>query len=754
MTLSRRQSVVALICLFIIAFAVRAYYPPHNPDPWLTRTQNFKTAVETQDWAETFQRRHPGFTTLAIGGAALQIYDMFEPQTRALFQWAVPPYTTEYGWSVSVGVWGLSLVISGLIVAIVWLLQRLADWPTALAAAVLLTFSPFSLAHGRSYHVDGLVSTCMLLSAISMLLQIKTGKYRYLFLSGIAGGLAFLSKTPSLFLIPFTLLVLVRQLVGRLSSGWTDHQDNWPRWILAEIWQTLLLPMLIWLLMAALMFALWPAMWIQPGQVLSNMFTGTQIHVNKPHGNPRFFAGRIHYDHPGFRLYPLLLIFNSTFLTIIFLVAALGLYTFWRRTRPPLQSKYFWLVVSYVVFFTLQMSIGAKQSERYILPAYLALDVLAAIGIGGIIDLMLRALAGRHELLYRYFPSLVIGLVATSLIGMVIRYAPDYSAHHNYLLGGNPVAVAMVEVGSGQDAGTAHIGSYLNRYAQADTDIVAVDGNSRAMAMYYKGQIESIKGLDQEADFYLFSLEIRQRDLGGSGWEEVWRAHKDCVPVLTVSFDGVEYMRLYAEQSEASLPVIAIRHGGRGFIALAWIWTVGMVLAVKWALRKKTRAKVLNTVPPQAEDDAHLSSLKSWFDPLFYTLLAVLIIQLAGAQTMWSHTSNNPVILGRYDLDYFVLLAVYHLMIVGWITLIGCFVASTIRHEYRKIARFQKLFSNRFLNIGVVSLAWAVALPIVFVLTTRGVVQSMAVTGVVVTLLISTVLFLAHTFGLLFQART
>ncbi|NIO70894.1 MAG: hypothetical protein GTN71_18130, partial [Anaerolineae bacterium] len=64
------------------------------------------------------------------------------------------------------------------------------------------------LALSRVIHHDALSTTFMALSLLSFMVYLRGHRpFLYLALSGLTAGLAFLSKSPSLFLVPFTALL-------------------------------------------------------------------------------------------------------------------------------------------------------------------------------------------------------------------------------------------------------------------------------------------------------------------------------------------------------------------------------------------------------------------------------------------------------------------------------------------------------------------------------------------------------------------
>lgn len=588
MTLSRRVVAVLLFVLFVVSFLTRAYYPISRPSQWMRRAQRYNIAVDTGDWASTYQSRHPGVTTMMVGGLALRIFDSVAgTPAEKIFDWATPPYTNQFGRWMAAGVMGLALVLAGLLVVVVLALRKLGGWPLALASGGLMTFAPFFLAQTQAFHVDGMLSTLMLLSALLVLIYAQTGQKRYLLLSGFVGGLSIISKTPGAFMVPYTGLVLLVRLAARLWPQW-NSQTGWRvRWLLAETWRELLLPGLIWLVMAALAFGVWPAMWVDPLKPLSKMFLGVADHVANPHYKPRFFAGKVILEeHPSATFYPVTMAFNSSFPTVSLLIVALLLYTVGRKRGIdlPVPPMVFWLLVAYVFFFVVQMSIGARQVDRYVLPALVMLDLLAAVGLAGAVRLLREALEKSRPLLARALPPALIGLAVVLQALVALPFMPDYGAHHNYLLGGNATASKMIEV-MGQNEGVIYVADYLNTdLAGKVSDVRVTSPAHKTLKQYYNGNIG--RGIIARSQYYLFTFSTMQRNDRPEQWQEAWdEFHAEGKqPELVVEYDGVPFLWLYPEH-ETDRQVI-IRRGWAGFVGVAWVWTVSLIAVVLWALRR------------------------------------------------------------------------------------------------------------------------------------------------------------------------
>jgi hypothetical protein len=238
------------IAIFLIAFLPRIIHPVSRTEVWADRAFHFSNAVLEQSWANTYKRYHPGVTLMWLSGAALQIYSRqhggLTGEQLLGVDFVRPGILSG---SVEAAVLPLAFVIAACIALMYPLLSRIVNRWIALTAVLLLALNPFHIAYSQVIHVDGILSMFMLISALFVLNYAHSAKRSDLVWSAIFAGLSFLTKTPSLFLIPYTGLVLGLMKMGFFQEQWEKR----PKQLLTNFVQIIPL-MTIWVIIVAAVF--------------------------------------------------------------------------------------------------------------------------------------------------------------------------------------------------------------------------------------------------------------------------------------------------------------------------------------------------------------------------------------------------------------------------------------------------------------------------------------------------------------------
>ena len=527
---------LGLLVIFLLALLPRLIYPVSRPIQWYPRSVRFWNALLDGDLSGTYQWYHPGVTTMWVAGLGLRAYAVTHGWSAQ--DLLSPPQTSgDYRpYPIEPGVAALSVFIALAIGLAYVQLTRLFGWRIATVAGLLLALDPFYLEESKILHVDASLATLMLLSMLFLIGYVQDRSRRDLILSGGLAGLAFLTKSPSAFLIPYAILtVAYRHGVGNRN---VDDPARTTPWV-ARARKTIY-ALLLWGLVAVGVFVLfWPAMWVAPGDVLSKMAKGTGFHVEIEHRNPNFFAGRVIYGDVGAFFYPATVLWKTMSVTLLSLLAVVPLLV--GRTRRERNNRRIgWLIVAYAAGFTGAMTLPAGKEMRYLLPVFPALDVLAAWGL-----VRIASAIGKRDRLERYRQAPSIIIVAALIIqgAVVLRLHPYYGTHHNFLLGGSRVAQHILPLGD-QGEGQDLAARFLAGLPRAEERMIGVHRRYEELfERIFPGRSEGLE--DPYIDYYVFAINSIQRQNRLDLWDDAWEVCQDKTPLWTASFDGVTYAWIY-----------------------------------------------------------------------------------------------------------------------------------------------------------------------------------------------------------------
>jgi len=487
---------------------------------WMFRSARFLHALLTRNPVGTFQIGAPGVITMWSGaiGIATQRYLLGRDADAWARIIALPDLNLQdqaalrdlSRFLVSAKV-PLALLGAGLVIALYLLLRQLTvHHNIALLAALLLAFDPFHLAHSRVLHTDGPETAFMVLSLLSLLIALRaadrkqTGaSQRWMLASGGLAGVAMLAKAPGLTLVPIAGLLMAAHNLDRYRTV--------SKWLVATLGMTLL-----WGIAAGLGFVLaWPAMWVAPLGTLQRMLGLAGRFARTPHID-NFFLGQ-HVRNPGPLFYPLSLVVRTTPVVWLGLLGALPLLIRPRQGWPPVRP-----MLLYGLLYVAAMTVGAKKFERYLLPVYPILDVVAAAGW---VWIAVQITKRRERIAARAAMLLAIGLQ----VGSTLPFHPYYLVYANPLLGGPRQAVQWLPAGWGE--GMDKAAAYLNQ--QEDAQVVALWGIP-GFASLFRGQAllltEPHLALADHAIVYIgdvqFGSPLTDRFYGRQQPEHVIRLHQ------------------------------------------------------------------------------------------------------------------------------------------------------------------------------------------------------------------------------------
>ncbi len=469
---------------------------------WLARSSNFISAIKTGQFSETLVAYHPGVMTMWSAGIRTFYMD---------FQLTVENLIHARFFI------GLT-VLTGLLIACFLLNRLLGQW-IALTGLVCLAYSPLFLAQTRRVHTDALAATFILLTVLLFILYCQNRhRQHYLIFSGIAFGLAVLSKSYALTLLlwfPVCMFLFreKRSLDTHIASG--IYFLNCTILTIFGLWPVFWTPIfaMMALCLGGLTFLIFRELktercplWLvgvtaiavclggfRAVQHVWLVFEKLNWAVTTPHEVEHFFLGKVVND-PGWLFYPFVLTIKST--PLMLPLAIVGCILLWKNRKQTEESKAFFRIalslVICIALFTICFSATSKKFSRYLLPTFLMLEILSAIGF-------VEVLKWGYNSLRSHFGSLqtekykTTFAVFTCTVFLIIQVVPVLTRHPYYGTYYNPcwkVTDITKIITIGDASGMDIAANYLNQKTEPRRMVVQVSPlSTHFLRRYFPGRI-------------------------------------------------------------------------------------------------------------------------------------------------------------------------------------------------------------------------------------------------------------------------
>jgi len=510
---SRAGAGAGFALLAAAALAPRLSLPGRIPlaQPlWSLRPVQFWDALLSGDLAGTLVAAHPGLTLLWICGGAQRLAGTSTTAEKEIVA------------SLTVG-----LASAALILLATWLIRcllRNQGHPESLTAAIavglLLALDPLLILLTGLVGPDGLLSLLMLAALLWMALHLDTGSKRSLIGAAVFAGLAVATKGPALLLVPLPLLLWP-------TAGGKAWRDRFMGGLKLAGFLALGVVLVTVLLL--------PAMWVEPLDVMGRLVLGqgsTESLVSAvAKGHKEYFLAST-TKSPGLHFYLVQLIFRATPLVLCGML--LGCFSpSFRRNRL------IWRTALLLLLYLVVMTLVAKKSFRYVMPAVVLIDVIGAVGLFE----LARDLAARLR-------RPAIRLVPWALIGVqgawVLAGAPYYEYRLNPLAGGPRAAASAVELGWG--AGMEQVHALLVSEADRLDRVIYWSGEyGRSGLSGPKLVSDRVQWMGRDpggagADCHVYWIRELQRQKKKRGADRAWLCRG--VRSLTVTIGGLEVARV------------------------------------------------------------------------------------------------------------------------------------------------------------------------------------------------------------------
>lgn len=514
---------------------------------WVISSANFYYAVTHRDFENTYFEYHPGVTNMWIFSTAMHVYfpeyrgygQGFFDQRKPHFEEFLREHGKETIDLVRYSRYLQAIVIAVLSLVAFFLLSLIVSEWIAFISIVLATISPFFLGHSRLMNMETMLAMFVLVSFLGMQVYLnKERKIIYLLISGIAFGLAQLTKSSSIVVVGLVGLMLFVRLLQKeqrpTSSKIQEAIKIFGIWILSAV---------------VIYFVLWPGMWVNPsrmlGEVYGNAFSyafqGARLDVTEEL-EPTDFRLENRFD--GLILYLNYWLSGTTFITWLGIVFVLFNIFSKDKLSGIVKQTIFYLFLLGILFIGIFGLVQGRNHAHYIMNTFVAFDVIAGIGWG----FMWMLAQNKWQVLNRMHANFifVLALVLTQ-IGFGLPYAPYYFTYKN------PLASRAATLGYGEGYNLAS--DYLSAKLNADEMTVYVYNGMGTFSYFFPGETlifkrvhlinGSYKQIVEEtksSDYLVLYPIIREQQ---PETEKLFTAFETITPEKTIVINGMDYVYIY-----------------------------------------------------------------------------------------------------------------------------------------------------------------------------------------------------------------
>lgn len=478
------------------------------------RSSLFLESVRHGHFADTMITGHPGVTTMWLGSMGL----LLEQGLQAIGWLGTPSFETH------LLLMRLPLACAtALIIAIAFVqLQRLLGTTVALLAALFWACDPFLVAHSRILHLDALLSMLILLALLAVLVacfgedgHVVRPQKRYLVLSGIASGLALLTKSSALILLPISILTLV------IWYWHASYHNRKPR--LRVLFFSLSLRASVAIIT---IFICWPALWVSPVQAMGSVFNEILFNGGAPHKDNFLLGSNFLLQDPGVLYYPVTLLSRTTpwcAAGLVLCLFAAARYWGWLKDHAmPLL-----IIGATALLLIVALSSLPKKFDRYALPSVPLIHILAAVGIYWF-ELQL-------PVLMRWVTD---GLLTFVVAATLIKFHPYELSYYSPLTGGTKLASDVVLVGFGE--GLDEAADWLNSRPDIMQGNVAT-WSPPTLRPYLNTDVLWQGSLIKSNYLVVYIHQVQT----GKEYQYVSTVHNRCPPDHVVQLNDIDYAWIY-----------------------------------------------------------------------------------------------------------------------------------------------------------------------------------------------------------------
>jgi len=511
---------LVFILLFLLTRIPNLSRDTINPDAvnWHYRSEQFVVGLKHSIFEKTYQHYHPGVTLMWLTGVPIEIYkQVSNVTTYDQFSFHAFHFVAKY-----------SLVITQLVLSLIVLfwLSKVLKFKKAWLTVFIFSFEPFFIGNSRLFHMDIIFALFVFAALITSHIHIKEEKWYWAALTGFLCGLAFLTRSVGLGVWLFVLGV---------GGGFLYLKTK----DIAKVVKFCLITSAAFIITT---FALFPALWDRPVEVITNIFTeGERIGIRKGHGQIVFGE---YTRNAGLLFYPLVLLLKLSPFIILGILSYFAAMVEIFKTKQTvkeiiiLKNERIVGIISYMlIFFTgyfLVMTFPSKKIDRYMLILFPYFGLLASFGFLYLFE--------KLKPIFQQTQGLLILLFIAFVVVPNIQAHPYQFTYTNPLLGSVSSAngiIAQKPFGIGMYEVKEHL---QTKYGSA-VEVGFID--TKPIKSIYPNSLVSDIRVNGVSDYDVMVLAINE-----VAPEKVLESEVKFTKDSSIFINDLEYWRFYVKESK------------------------------------------------------------------------------------------------------------------------------------------------------------------------------------------------------------
>lgn len=537
MCLKNKKVLITFLVIFIISLVPRVIGLNRvgilaDEERWIDRGSEYVNQTFQGNFIQATRNfeRHPGVPAAFLMGLSVKF---FSDGDQNKYKYEAPPvwkYSLKLIEPLAAARLPIAVLGAAEAALLFWFVFRIwKNYSLALISGIFLAFDPFHISISKMAHQDITLSLFFMLTIFTYYIGYKENKNWLRILSGVFWGLAFLTKIVAI-MLPISLIIWKTIEEIRKNKNY--------RKILFRKLPFDLIDIAAIFIGIIMFFVFYTRIWTNPmDEFIKHLLLNLE---GKNLEDSYFLFGKVE-NESSFIFYLVQIFIRLTEITLISLVVGLMSGIIKMIKEKSISSiALLTSIASFLVWFSLSST--GKMKDRYILPVWPFIMILAASGLIIILRFLLKRYWENKKIAY----SAAIIIIAAFAARPLIYFYPYHFLYYNKFIGDIKNAEKITLVSRGE--GMKEAAEYLNQKPNAENLTVIVTYRDSFNA-YFKGKVARLE--DDEwrknktpdgIDYVVFFVRGVQKKSFGSLYK---RFVLNDIPEQVINLKGLDVAYIY-----------------------------------------------------------------------------------------------------------------------------------------------------------------------------------------------------------------